>query len=317
MLLLDTTDVPRADRADAFADAMRSMASPCRVDFRDPSDVMRVRLSLWPYGPSTLVRTDATRFRMARTARHVRMDGEPAVGLSFQSAGHGEFTQFDHEQVVHGDDLMLIDMGSPFTFGCAHGGGARLFTVPAERLGLSPETVRAAAPRLRTSPLHDLVRRHLQEVASSAERLSGDPGAAALGSATVELVRALLVSAAGDDRRRAQVREDSMLARVRAFVRQGLTDPALTAEVIAAAHNVSVRRLYTLCAEAGLSLEQWIIDERLEAARTALVSPAGLHRTIAATARACGFADASHFTRRFRRAYGVTPREWQRIATDG
>jgi AraC-like DNA-binding protein len=317
MLLLDTTEVPRADRADAFADAMRAMSSPCRVDLRDPSDEMRVRMSVWPYGPSTLVRTDATRFRMARTARHVRMDGEPAIGVSFQSAGHGEFAQFGHEQLVRGDDLMLVDMGSPYAFGCAHGGGARLFIVPAERLGLPTDLVRAAAPRLRASPLHDVVHRHLEEVAASVERLSGDPGAASLGAATVELVRALVVSASGDDRHRAEVRENSLLARVRAFVRQRLADPRLTADVIAAAHNVSVRRLYALCAEAGLSLEQWIITERLEAARSALISPAGLHRTIAATARACGFADASHFSRRFRNAYGVTPREWQRIATDG
>ncbi|MEE1806740.1 AraC family transcriptional regulator [Streptomyces sp. BE133] len=28
-------------------------------------------------------------------------------------------------------------------------------------------------------------------------------------------------------------------------------------------------------------------------------------------ARAWGFTDASHFTRRFRGAYGVTPRDWQ------
>ena len=43
-----------------------------------------------------------------------------------------------------------------------------------------------------------------------------------------------------------------------------------------------------------------------------LVSPTGRHRSIAATARACGFADPSHFTRRFKDAYGLPPREWQR-----
>jgi AraC-like DNA-binding protein len=37
---------------------------------------------------------------------------------------------------------------------------------------------------------------------------------------------------------------------------------------------------------------------------------------IAATARACGFADASHFARRFRGAYGLSPREWQQAAAD-
>jgi AraC-like DNA-binding protein len=53
------------------------------------------------------------------------------------------------------------------------------------------------------------------------------------------------------------------------------------------------------------------MEQLLELARTQLASPAGRQRSIAATARACGFADASHFTRRFRQAYGAAPREWQ------
>jgi AraC-like DNA-binding protein len=315
MLLLDTSDVPHGDRADAFAGAMQELASACRVDHRDPQDEMRIRMQLWQYGASALLATDATRFRLVRSARHVSMDGAPVVGVSFQARGHGEFAQRGHEQLVHGDDLMLVDMATPYAFGCAVGGGARVFLVPGEVLGLPVDVVRAAAPRLRASPLHALVRRHLEEVAASADRLASDPGAAALGTATVELVRALIVSAAGDGQRLAEVRDDSLLGPVRAYVRQRLHDPALTVEAIAAAHNVSVRRLYRTWAQAGLSLEQWIIDQRLEAARTALVSPAGFHRTIAATARTCGFSDPSHFSRRFRRAYGVTPREWQRIAT--
>jgi AraC-like DNA-binding protein len=98
---------------------------------------------------------------------------------------------------------------------------------------------------------------------------------------------------------------------VRTYTSQHLDDPALTPEMLAAAHNVSLRRLYQAFADAGLSLEQWIIGQRLEAARAVLVSPSGLRRSIEATARSCGFQSASHFTRRFRQAYGVTPREWQ------
>ncbi|MEV7082993.1 helix-turn-helix domain-containing protein [Streptomyces sp. NPDC093516] len=69
-----------------------------------------------------------------------------------------------------------------------------------------------------------------------------------------------------------------------------------------------MRALYRLCARAGLSLEQWIIEQRLEGARSTLLSPAGRTRTVASVARAWGFTDPSHFTRRFRAAYGVTPR---------
>ncbi len=99
---------------------------------------------------------------------------------------------------------------------------------------------------------------------------------------------------------------------MRVYAAQHLFDPDLTPGAIARAHNVSLRQLYKAFAEAGLSLEQDIVTRRLEAARARLASAAGRRRSIAATARATGFRDASHFARRFRAAYGMTPREWQR-----
>jgi AraC-like DNA-binding protein len=68
------------------------------------------------------------------------------------------------------------------------------------------------------------------------------------------------------------------------------------------------------CGASGLSLEQWIIDQRLEAAHADLASSTGRRRSIAATSRAYGFQDPSHFSRRFRGAYGMTPRDWQQLA---
>jgi hypothetical protein len=168
--------------------------------------------------------------------------------VAFQARGRGEFAQLGHEQLVQGSDLMLVDLTAPYTFGCATRGGSRAFLVSYDQLGLPVDVARSATPRLRSSPLHDLVRSHLRWMCASARELSADPGAAALGSATVELVRALIVSAAGDEARRASVREETLVSRVRAFVGQHVTDPDLTPAAIAAAHNVSLRQLYKACA---------------------------------------------------------------------
>jgi AraC-like DNA-binding protein len=67
-----------------------------------------------------------------------------------------------------------------------------------------------------------------------------------------------------------------------------------------------------VCARAGLSLEQDIIGRRLEAARAELARPASRHRSIGVVARRWGFADPTHFGRRFRSAYGMTPGDWRR-----
>jgi AraC-like DNA-binding protein len=314
MLLLDTTGLSPHDRVESFRAAFDVASVPCRVELLDPADQIRARMHLWQYGSANLFTADASGLRLVRTPKHVRMDAPPVVALAVQVGGVGRFAQFGTERLVGSSDLMVSDLTAPYSFDWTGHGGSRAFQVPYDLLAVPEDLVRRAAPRLAASPLHDLVHEHLRRLAGSAGELAGSPAAASLGTATVELVRALLVSAADDDRLRRAARHETLLSRVRVYAAQHLSDPDLTPAAIAWTHNVSVRQLYKAFAEADLSLEQWLIDQRLEAARSRLASTGGRRRSIAATARACGFRDASHFARRFRAAYGMTPREWQRTS---
>ena len=125
------------------------------------------------------------------------------------------------------------------------------------------------------------------------------------------MMRALIVSAAQDQRLLGDALATSLVPRILAYARHHLTEDDLAPARIAAAHNISLRYLYKLLEKEGISLEQWIIERRLEGARADLASPAGRGRPIESVARAWGFSDPSFFSRRFRRAYGITPRQWQ------
>lgn len=317
MQLLDTRTVAPEDRVAAFRAAFDQASVPCRIEHLGPAEGVHSRMHLWHFGPANLFTTDASGFRLVRTPRHVRMEGPPVVALAVQSAGVGRFGQFGDQSLVPAGSLMLSDLTAPYEFSWTERGGSRAFQVPYGELALPPDVVRRAAPRLRSSPLHDVVRDHLVRMSRTAGRLAADPGATSLGTATVELVRALLVSAASDDRYAVDVREETLLSRLLAYARAHLTEPDLGPRRLAAVHNISVRRLYQEFAAAEVQLEQWLIAERLELARVQLVSRAGRHRSVATVARACGFADPSHFARRFRQAYGLTPREWQRESAPG
>lgn len=59
----------------------------------------------------------------------------------------------------------------------------------------------------------------------------------------------------------------------------------------------------------GTSPYNYLVMRRLQRARRLLLQGASL----ADAAFACGFADQSHFTRQFRRAYGVTPGRWRAL----
>jgi AraC-like DNA-binding protein len=314
MLLLDTSTLAPEDRVAAFRSAFDRASVPCRIEHLAPEGEVHSRMHLSTFGQSGLFSTDATGFRLVRTDRHVRMEGPQVVALAVQSSGVGQFSQFGQDSLVAPGELMVSDLTAPYQFSWAGTGGSRAFQIPYDHLGLPHDLVRVAAPRLRRSPLHDLVRNHLRALAGRSEELSPASGAAALGRATVELVRALLVSAADDDRLAPSVRAETLLSRVLAYARAHLAEPDLNPERIAAAHNVSLRQLYKACAEGGVRLEQWLIGERLEVARLQLSSPSGRLRPIAVTAAACGFTDPSHFARRFRGAYGMAPREWMRTA---
>ena len=311
MLLLDTATVPPEDRVSAFRAAFDQASVPCRIEHLDPPAQVRSRMHLWAFGAADVFSTDASGFRLVRTPRHVRRESPAIVALAVQTRGEGRFRQFGTDAVVPAGELMLSDLTAPYEFSWTGSGGSRAFQIPYEVLGLRPDVVRAGAPRLRTSPLYDLVREYLGRLTADAGRLSADAGAAALGTATVDLVRALLVSAADRDDLAAPAWEETLVTRVRTYASRHVGDPELGPDLLAAVHNVSVRRLYQAFADAGISLEQWLIGQRLEAARAALVAPAGLRRSIEAVARSCGFASPSHFSRRFRQAYGMSPREWR------
>jgi AraC-like DNA-binding protein len=106
-----------------------------------------------------------------------------------------------------------------------------------------------------------------------------------------------------------------LLAMVTRHVDRHITDADLTPDRIARAHSVSLRTLYAAWAGNALSLAAYIMAQRLELARRALVEPGSRARTIAAVARHYGFVDATHFARRFREAYGLSPREWRQLAS--
>ncbi|PPK64495.1 helix-turn-helix transcriptional regulator [Actinokineospora auranticolor] len=113
-------------------------------------------------------------------------------------------------------------------------------------------------------------------------------------------------------------RADAIATRRRAavdFIRDHLADPALTAARIADALFISRRRLYQLFDD-GDGVSGRIRAMRVERAKELLADPAQAVRGIGEISRQCGFANAAHFSRTFRKAVGATPREFrERVLT--
>ncbi|MFI6213384.1 helix-turn-helix domain-containing protein [Nocardia brasiliensis] len=276
------------------------------------------RFEQWQFGETTLVRSVIGGIHVARTPRLIRQSPSAQLLINFTRGGAGpRVTRGSARHRYDDGNLFLIELDRPFEAEYA-GGECVSLQVPHELLGLSAHTIGHAADQLRTSPLHQMLLTQLAELVDIADTIQGLSTGDALGRSCLEIVRALLATAADDGHGDlTALPADILLARIEAYIGRHLTDPALSPGTIARAHHISIRHLYKLCAQAGIRLEQWIITQRLDRARTQLAQPDLAAHPIAAIAHRNGFRDPAHFTQRFRAAYGMTPSQWRADAGPG
>ncbi|MEV6133864.1 helix-turn-helix transcriptional regulator [Streptomyces violaceusniger] len=113
-----------------------------------------------------------------------------------------------------------------------------------------------------------------------------------------------------------ETRKTALRARTNAFVEQHLGAPAMTPQAIADAHHISRRHLQQLLAEDDTSPAAWIRHRRLERCRIDLANPSLNARPFQAVAARWGFHDPAHFSRLFRAAYGIPPRDFRNLRAE-
>jgi AraC-like DNA-binding protein len=102
------------------------------------------------------------------------------------------------------------------------------------------------------------------------------------------------------------------LHRVSQIAETLLGEPDLSLGRLAAAAGVAPRTLQKLFADAGDTFSGYVRARRLERCRTDLASPLSASLSIADIGRRWGFRDPAYFSRAFRDAYGLSPREYRR-----
>ncbi|MBB5917330.1 AraC-like DNA-binding protein [Nocardia transvalensis] len=313
-LVLDTDTVDATDRADMMADALQRASAPAHLKLANPDRLVRSRLDAWTFGDATLTRFRGSGYGVERTPTQTRLSPSPSLLVVLVQATALPFTQAGIRRIVGPGHLFPVDLNQPYEAEWS-GGEWTLLEVPLDRLTLPAETIHRALPQLESTPLCPLVANHIAYLVDSADVLEADPAAPVLGDACVEIVRALFTSAAGlGGEDGSALPADILLTQIRHYIRRHLSDPDLGPARIADAHHISVRYLYKLCARAGLRLGPWIIGQRLHRVHAELARPENTHRTIATIAYRYGFRDPSHFARRFRAAYGMTPNQWRHTA---
>jgi AraC-like DNA-binding protein len=314
-VLFDAARLPIADRNAALEDIFDQAGTPIRVTNCGPAQQVGTRLHHWKFGTNDFFIAQGEGLRLTRTPAQVRAAAPEAIRVGFQISGTYTLSVDDYDETNGAGQVNFADQTRPCEF-TQYGDSANAasFELSYDQLGFPVDEVRNAGRILPSSPVYALVQGHLAGLCRRADALAGDASAGTVGDATLELVRAMIASAGQhDDVRTNSVMNETLYTRIEAFIHNHLTDPGLSPERIAREHYISVRHLYMLWAHHELSLSEWIMSERLEGARRALAVHARTSTTIAAIARRWGFADPTHFSRRFRGAYGLSPREWRHL----
>ena len=104
------------------------------------------------------------------------------------------------------------------------------------------------------------------------------------------------------------------LKAIKADVARHLTAPDLAAEGVASRHGISPRYLRSLFESEGTSFGDFVATRRLALAHRMLSDPRNAGISIASIAMSAGFGDLSWFNIRFRRAYGMSPKDARALA---
>lgn len=237
---------------------------------------------------------------------------DPYVLLGIHSVGRAALVRRGITEVCLPGDLFACDGAEPFVLDEEGGFELHLVRIPRRVLTLTDRQVRDLGGR---APFADgtvapLLGPLLRDVAGAR---SGDPSRTALrlAGAVADLVGLLAVEDAGSGTRDGGQDREALIGRLCAYVDANLWDRNLTPASVAEAQHISIRYLHKLFEGRGSTVGRWIQHRRLEEARRELARPGRDDITVSAVARRWGFASATHFSRSFRAAYGMSPSDWR------
>ncbi|MBV9747789.1 MAG: helix-turn-helix domain-containing protein [Acetobacteraceae bacterium] len=310
--LVRTADFAETERVEMWRDALSTACVPFEVTAL--TDAFEGEIYADMLGGLEIGVMSSVSQITSRTPRMISLSDQDYYKLAVQLDGTCVVRQDGRETTVLPGDLTIYDCTRPFDL--FFGGSWRMLALmfPRPLLHLSPQfMMELTARRLPgthgvgalTSALLGSLADHMEQIPASASQQLAD---------TIIDLTATLLSAEGGLTSAADLDhyQRALIVRIKDFIDAHLSDPALTPEMIAAAHNISVRQLYKLFEAEGTAPARYLRERRLERCSRDLRDSAQLHEPISVLAARWGFDNFSHFSRMFKASFGESPRDYRR-----
>jgi AraC-like DNA-binding protein len=253
--------------------------------------------------------------RVSRSQAVAAHDDRPFLKAVLQTRGRSLIAQNGRTISLCSGEWTVYDAGQPYSVAVSAGGEFSMLLVPRSRVvsrALDPRALllrRFPADRGIGKLIWDLIGNTVNQMPELQYRSSFD-----LGEIVAQMTRlAVLDSLAGPDAQGASLNSrDKLRERVKFYISAHLADSELSIDKLASVTRCSKRYLHMIFRSEDVSISDYILKARLERCRADLLSPACAHRSITEIAYSWGFNNSNHFSRSFRRAFGIAPRDLRR-----
>jgi AraC family transcriptional activator of tynA and feaB len=299
---LSTSGLAPTQQLQSWSDALTDLCGRFQIDPLEASG-FDGRINYTTVSRLMLCQIEASQHRVAHAPSGVRNSEHPFVKILFQTHGMSQFEQDGRRIEIGPGDCLVYDVNAPHCIVSPALTRHDVVIVPKDLLrergfGSGHVTACKISARSGTGRIaHDVVHAAFSEAA----KLSPS-NAVGVADALIDL---LLLPLRDAEAQLDRVGPEAMYVRARGFIREHLRDPELSIDQISSALHCTKRYLHMLFSDRGMTVSDYIWQARLQRCRQELETQTG--KTITDVAFSWGFSSSSHFSRVFRKYFGVAP----------
>jgi AraC-like DNA-binding protein len=307
---LSVDELPLRRRLIAWQELVSRTFVPVEV-ITDVRPTFRGRIESTELGPLRLSEVTSDVQRHRRTSRVISPDDPQSYLITMASHADAVLRQDGREAALAPGDIAICDTTRPYELASCAAFQVLVVVCPRRLIRLAPVAVRRLTA-LRFSGhrgIGALVSPFLAELPLRSADCDGC-SVIRLADTVLDLLRTMFEQHLRDAELVADPRQ-RLLAEVLRFVEDHLPDPGLGPVGIATSLHISTRYVHKLFAAEGTTACAWIRARRLEHCRRDLADATLSARSVSAVGARWGLPDPSRFSRLFREAYQVSPREYR------
>jgi AraC-like DNA-binding protein len=310
--LLDIASQPPSRRIAMWQDIVCDVF--VGLDCTSDDDDFRGAVARSNFGDCSYTRVESSRQRVFRTPSRIARSREDFLLFAFGRAGAGGVAQDGRETVVQPGEFAFYDTTRPYELRFDAAFGQTILQVPRAlfEARIGPVDRLTATTFSRHNTLAPLATDFVLGLAKIVDSVDA-PTVVRLSEHALDLVSMAVGEELARDMRRPSTHRAALRYRLKAHIEAHLRDPDLSLAGAAAALGITPRYVNALLEGDDESFGRHVLSRRLQQCRRDLADPAQAHRQIGEIAFSWGFSDFAHFSRTFRRAFDMSPRDFRAL----